>query len=313
MTISIQSKRRPPLITEIHHQRHFAWRFSVALAAGLIAACILSPFAAWGLAAAGLRFPFPRIFDRTMMVALLIALLGAARSLGLVELIGEGFDDPLAHRYEMATGFAISLTVIGMLFALAVFARCGHLPPLLQLLTRVAKYLPAAILIGIIEEAFFRAFLLGGLRPGCGSRIALIASSAIYAFAHILRSPAHIHLSGFHPWAGWQNLALSADRLMHPFMVVPVLIGLFLLGIVLGEAFILSRRVYLSIGLHAGFVLGAKTWPLVVSHPPPRWLAGPGPVPLIAAPAAWAAALLIAVILLRLTPTTNFPPQGTEV
>jgi hypothetical protein len=105
-------------------------------------------------------------------------------------------------------------------------------------------------------------------------------------------------LTGYHPLAGFKNLALSAARLGHPLAVLPVVIGLFLLGIVLGEAFILSGRVYFSIGLHAGFVIGAKTWPLVVDHlAVPRWLAGPGPVPLIAAPAAWIAAIIIAGVL----------------
>ncbi|MGH8338317.1 MAG: lysostaphin resistance A-like protein, partial [Gammaproteobacteria bacterium] len=163
---------------------------------------------------------------------------------------------------------------------------------------RALKYTAAAILIGVIEEAFFRAFLLAGIRADYGPRTALIASALIYAVAHVLRSPAHIYLTGYHPLAGFHNLALSATRLAHPLQVLPVLIGLFLLGIVLGEAFMLTGKVYFSIGLHAGFVIGAKTWPLVVDHSAvPRWLAGPGPVPLIAAPAAWTAALIIAIAL----------------
>jgi uncharacterized protein len=288
---------------------HFARLFAVALIAGLIAASIVAPFAAWGLAAAGFHFPFPRIFDRTMMATLMIALLVSARGLRLIELLRGGFADPLAHRGEFAAGLVLSLAVIAILFVLASVAGYGHLLPLLPLLARAAKYAAAAMLIGIIEEAFFRAFLLGGLRSAWSNRAALIASAAIYAFAHILRSPAHIYLIGFQPWAGWRNLALSAGQLTHPLVVMPVLIGLFLLGIVLGEAFLGSGRVYLSIGLHAGFVIGAKTWPIVVSHPPPRWLAGPGPVPLIAAPAAWAAAIAIAIALPRFLQAGSSAPR----
>lgn len=277
---------------------HFVSRFAVALIAGLIAAAILSPFAAWGLAAAGWHFPFPRIFDRTMMAALLIALLVFARRLDLVGLLREGFARPLAHSREFALGLGLSLGVIAILFALAAAAGCGHLLPVLPLIGRALKYSAAAILIAVIEEAFFRAFLLAGIRADHGPRIALIASSLVYAVAHILRSPAHIYLSGYYPLAGFQNLALSAARLAHPMEVLPVLIGLFLLGIVLGQAFMLTGKVYFSVGLHAGFVIGAKTWPLVVDHlGVPRWLAGPGPVPLIAAPAAWVAALIIAIAL----------------
>jgi membrane protease YdiL (CAAX protease family) len=277
---------------------HFASRFALALIAGLIAAAILSPFVAWGLAVAGWHFPFPRIFDRTMMVTLLIGLLLAARRLDLGGLLREGFTRPLAHRREFALGLALSLGVIAILFAFAAIAGCGHLLPLLPLIGRALKYTAAAILIGVIEEAFFRAFLLAGLRSDYGWRVALSASALVYAAVHVLRSPAHIYLSGYYPLAGFQNLALSAARFTHPTEMLPVLIGLFLLGIVLGQAFMLTGKVYCSIGLHAGFVIGAKTWPLVVDHlAVPRWLAGPGPVPLIAAPAAWVAAIIIAVAL----------------
>ena len=277
---------------------HFVLRFGLALLAGLIAAAILSPFAAWGLAAIGLHFPFPRIFDRTVMATLLIALLVYARRLSLLEFLREGFARPLADRREFGIGLAVSLGVILILFALTAAAGCGSLLPILPLAERALKYTAAALLIAVIEEAFFRAFLLAGIRFEYGQRAALIASAMVYALVHVLRSPAHIYLSGYHPMAGFQNLALSAARLGHPVEVMPVLIGLFVLGIVLGEAFILTGKVYLSIGLHAGFVIGAKTWPLVVGHQvAPRWLAGPGPVPLIAAPAAWTAAIIIAAVL----------------
>ena len=53
----------------------------------------------------------------------------------------------------------------------------------------------------------------------------------------------------------------------------------------LGEAFLLTRRAYFSLGVHAGFVLGAKTWRVAVSGGIPQWLAGPGSVPLVGAPA----------------------------
>ena len=244
-----------------------------------------------------------------MMTTLLIAMLLFARRLRLLELLREAFAHPLSHRTEFAWGLATSLGVILILFALAAMAGCGHLRPVLPLLERTAKYASAAILIGTVEEAFFRAFLLGGIRSDHGSRTALLASALVYALVHVLRSPAHIYLSGYHPLAGFQNLALSAGRLSHPSAALPVVIGLFLLGIVLGEAFVLSGKVYFSIGLHAGFVIGAKTWPIVVDHlVVPRWLAGPGPVPLIAAPAAWIAAVIIAVVL----PLTMQPCAGSQ-
>jgi membrane protease YdiL (CAAX protease family) len=75
--------------------------------------------------------------------------------------------------------------------------------------------------------------------------------------------------------------------------------GLFLLGLVLGVAFTLTGRIWLSAGIHAGLVLGAKTWPVITQGgmPLPRWLAGAGPVPLIAAPAGWGLAIVMLMLL----------------
>jgi hypothetical protein len=68
---------------------------------------------------------------------------------------------------------------------------------------------------------------------------------------------------------------------------------------VLGEAFLLTGSVYLSMGLHAGFVLGAKLWPKIVlgRTAMPWWIAGVGPVPMIGGAAAWVVAIVILVLL----------------
>jgi hypothetical protein len=58
---------------------------------------ILAPAAAAAGAALGLRFPFPRIFDRTVMVTLLAALLIWSRALGFGALMRAGFAAPRAN------------------------------------------------------------------------------------------------------------------------------------------------------------------------------------------------------------------------
>ena len=79
-----------------------------------------------------------------------------------------------------------------------------------------------------------------------------------------MRSPAHFYVTGYEPAAGLITLAHSIDQFTDPATAIPTLIGLFLLGIVLGEAYILTGSVYFSIGLHSGFVLGAKLWPKII-------------------------------------------------
>jgi CAAX protease family protein len=262
---------------------------------------IISPFAASALAALGFRFPFPRIFDRTVMVTLLAAMLLWSRSMGFGVLIREGFAAPRANLLRFLIGLAIAVAAIAMLFALAFASGAGATVSYGALAARALKFVVPAIAIAVIEEGFFRAFLLGGMRRDFGACVALIVTSAIYAVVHLVRSPAHYYLVGFHPAAGLQNLGASAAQLGHPIAAAPTVIGLFLLGMVLGEAFLTTGTVWFSIGLHAGFVLGAKTWPLIAhgGAPVSRWIAGPGPVPLIAAPAAWAVALALFLIIPR--------------
>lgn len=279
--------------------KSFTAKFAIALVIGLAAAVIIAPFAGLAVARAGFRIPFPRIFDRVVMLALFGVIVYAARALGLVALLCEGFRRPRAGVSRAILGFAVAILVMAILFATAfalgaaregAIARAGHL---------LAKYLLAAIAIGILEEAFFRAFLFGGMCEDFGRTGALIVSAAVYALAHLVRSPAHFYVTGLDLTAGVRTLAGSSAQFAHPATALPTLFGLFLLGIVLVQAYIVTGSVYFSIGLHSGFVLGSKLWPKMIAERAmlPGWLAGWGHQPLISGAAAWAAALIIFAIL----------------
>jgi membrane protease YdiL (CAAX protease family) len=286
--------------------RHFTLTVLAALGVGLAAAVVMAPLAAMAVAAAGWRFPFPRVFDRTVMVTVFCALALCARRLGLWGFLRQSFSPSRRHYQQAIAGLALATAAMAVLFSLAAIA--SGKATVLQVFVHALAYLPAAIVIGLLEEGFFRAFLLGGMEGDIGSLGALLASSAIFALIHILRSPARFYLTGLHPAAGAEVLLASAARIGHPQNAAALWVGLFLLALVLGEAFLLTRRVYCSIGLHAGFVLGAKTWRLTESRAVPWWLAGTGPVGLLAAPAAWAIAMiLLAVLPLCLGVTRGVP------
>jgi len=298
--------------------KSFTAKFAIALVAGLIAAVVVAPIAAVAVASAGWRFPFPRIFDRTVMATLFLAMLWAARDLQLGSLLAHGFKHPAKESsLRVLRGLAVSFCTIAILFALAITAGGSGAADFGKVASKIPSYILSAIAIAIIEEGFFRAFLLGGMRRDFGNIGALLASSAFYAVAHLVRSPARFYVTQFEPAAGLMTLAHSMDQLSHPATAIPTLIGLFLLGIVLGEAYLLTGSVYFSIGLHCGFVLGAKLWPKIILNRAtlPWWIAGAGPVPLIAGAAAWAIALVILLSLRPLTgarkpPSVGIAPNG---
>jgi len=281
----------------------FTLRLTIALLLAAAAAALIAPFAATAIAAAGYHFPFPRIFDRTVMLTLAVMLTLWARPLGIARRLRRGFARPLDNLGALLRGLLVAAAVIAILLTLgAAFGgrdamRAG------ELLARAPKYVAGAILIAIIEEGFFRAFMLGGMIEDFGRTGGLAISAAVYALAHLVRSPARFYLASLDVTAGFHNLYASLAQLTHPAAAVPALVGLFLLGLVLGEAFLLTGNVYFSAGLHAGLVIGVKLWPY--SDAPgvalPHWIAGYGRPALISGAAAWVMALVLLALVPRLT------------
>lgn len=290
----------------------FTLTLTLALIIALGSAAIVAPLAAVAVAAAGFHFPFPRIFDRTVMVTLLLAMLLFARRLRLVPLLRTGFHDPAGNLGVALRGLVVAMTGTATLLACAFLLGAHGGSHLGEYVARTPKYVLSAVAIAVIEEGFFRAFLLGGMTDDFGRRAALAVSSAIYALTHLVRAPAHFYLTGFHPLAGVQNLEQSLSQLAHPATALPALLGLFLLGLVLGEAFVVTGTVYFSMGLHAGFVIGVKLWPMVFTPGVtlPRWLIGYRHFPLISGFAAWAILLMLLALVPALARRGRPAPIG---
>lgn len=283
----------------------FTLRLAIVIVASAIAAAIVAPFAGAMVAALGFHFPFPRIFDRTMMVVVAVAIIVQLRQLRVLPILRSGFDRPLRNLRRATRGFLIAIAAVAALIYVAVILGAHANETSTGIWRAIPNYFLSAIVIAVIEEAFFRAFLLVGMEGDFGRTPALIVSSAIYSIAHLVRSPAKFYLSGIHPLAGFETLGMSIAHIANLSQTLPTFIGLFLLGIVLGEAFLQTGTVYFPIGLHAGFVLGAKLWPRMTSAGValPGWLRGYGSQPLISGLAAWVIAIAILLLIRPLTRT----------
>lgn len=287
-----------------------------ALVAAAVLAAAITPAVAWLVARAGFRFPFPRIFDRVVMVTMLAAMVALAKPLRLMALLREGVRWSPASLRQTARGIVAGACAIGVLFALAVALGAHGGPQTAKILGRLPKYLLGAIAVAVIEESFFRAFLLGGMIDDFGRTGALFVSSAFYAVAHIVRAPAHFYISDFEPAAGLHNLLASLRALAHPLASAPTLFGLMLLGLVLGSAFLKSGTVYFSAGLHGALVLGAKSFRALKTPRVrlPRWLSGYGRIALISGVAGWLAALVLLALvpLIVVAEKDSAPPISDE-
>ncbi len=115
-----------------------------------------------------------------------------------------------------------------------------------RLLRRLAGVPPTAVLVAVVEELLFRGMLLAGLLETLDARVALPIGVAAFAGAHYIRPVKRY-------WTFPGHVAL---------------------GILLCTAFVLTKALWLSIGLHAGGVLVLMGVRPLIRYTGPAWLVG---------------------------------------
>lgn len=122
----------------------------------------------------------------------------------------------------LLVGFALFSVMTGIVALLGGFEVLGLRGGIGQLWT----YLAIAIVSGVSEEALFRGILQRHLEAMLGSWAALAITSALFGAAHLGNEDA--------TWFSSLAIALEA-------------------GILLGAAYMLTRRLWLAIGIHAAW------------------------------------------------------------
>src|SRR5262245_4552180 len=126
---------------------------------------------------------------------------------------------------------------------------------------RFGKVLLATISVPFIEETFFRGIVLGLLLRTGRKLLSVIAVSALFAAVHFLKG------SEWEPpivtWtSGFQSIGDAFAGFGDPMMVLAAFATLFVIGCILADARVLTRSLWLPIGLHAGWIFasGAFSW-----------------------------------------------------
>lgn len=168
---------------------------------------------------------------------------------------------------NLLTGFALS--VVSFVFLLTLIAAADvYTPyfrlPLAESLSRLAGALASGVFAGFMEEIFFRGLMFLGL----------------YDRDRPLRA----------------NL-LSNLRLL------PGICGLFLIGMVLSYALARTGNLYLSVGLHAGWIVGLKMIRVFgdFSREQLGWAFGAIDRKIISGVATWIGVLLVGLAVRQLT------------
>jgi membrane protease YdiL (CAAX protease family) len=245
----------------------------VKLAAYFIATVVLgaifAPILFWSaqsLAAHGVfsflaKYDFETFFHRALLVAAVLLLWPLLRVSHVRCLADLGLAPNSRWGRDLCAGAVISvvpLLLCGLvLIAFHVYAlRHSFAWP------RFGKMLMASITVPFIEEAFFRGIVLGLLLRTGRKYIAIFAVSLIFAAVHFLKAPDRT--SEIVTWtSGFSSIAHAFDGIMDPLMLAPALATLFFIGWILADARVLAHSLWLSIGLHAGWIFASGTFSLL--------------------------------------------------
>lgn len=210
------------------------------------------------------RADFDRYFNRAMLVTAILLLYPFIRS--LKDHTKTVIKPPLTTRLnpgkqgwkDLFIGFIYALGYMCIMFMLLY--QLGWLTLKLDpksLSSALTSALSTAFIVSIIEEWLFRgvlfALLLRSLRP----KTAIIGLSVFFAAVHFLK-PLNEIADPTSALAGFELLGQIGLTFLNPEFIIGVFLTLFLVGVILGYARHTTGYIWLSIGLHAGWVFSMK-------------------------------------------------------
>lgn len=289
-------------------------RLALYLLSAIALTCLIAPLFSvgadwftnrWPALASG-RIPFNRVFNRAFMVAAVLLFVFFRRWLippGLKELFRANISTASG---DLLTGLALALGSTALLVCAMVAA--DIFTPFLRLeladaMERVATALLAGIFAGTIEEIFFRGILFTGLRAQGSAARAYLIANLFYSLLHFVKPGQHYFVDGLDLTAGFRHLAYIFTPFYDPLPLLPGIFGLFLIGVVLSYAVERTGKLYLAIGLHAGWVIAIKTMRLFGDFTREQlgWQFGSSEPKIVSGVATWAGFLLVGLAVYYLT------------
>lgn len=205
-----------------------------------------------------LDYPPERVMGRLAQALILIGIWPLLVRLQLAErtALGYGVQRPLFLR-ALGVGWVLGvLILLGLASALLGLGVRVPDPDPLSWSWIAAKALQALIgglLIGIIEETFFRGALFAAIRRREGLAPAVLWSSALYAAVHVMKPgalPPEVTFGWAGSWTMFQGIFLDAFQWRH----LDTVLALLMVGIFLALVRERTGHIGWCIGLHAGWV-----------------------------------------------------------
>ncbi len=236
------------------------------IVAAFLLACITAPWIFNGLIALGRNVAvleelrdlrFEEIISRLVLIYLILGFYPAVRLGGASSFAPLGLTRDVPRIRAIGRGWLLGVVSVGALYVLgAVTGILVWAPDSWgRLVGRIIGYFIGGLLIGVIEEVFFRGALFGLLRRLVHWVPAALAVSAFFSFVHFLRpdSPTGI------VYGEWYTGFALVPHMFHttdqPGFYIPFALTLFVMSLVLCVLYRRHGHLYMIIGLHAGWVL----------------------------------------------------------
>ena len=190
-------------------------------------------------------------------------------------LLSYGFSSGRAGIRQLFFGVFVGLAALGLMLVIGLASGVCHIaitPNHAKLWLIILGFIPASVIVSVLEELVFRGFILQQLLT-YSTLLAVISSSGLYALVHLKT------------WTVGMPTVLELG-------------GLFLLGSILSVSYLKTNQLYCAVGLHASLAYGARVNKLLIEFESSavNWLVGTSR--LVDGIANWVVLLVIGGILL---------------
>ena len=237
------------------------------IAVVFLGGALLAPWLYWLAQSFATEFPkiagqpFHRFVDRALLGLALISLWPLLKSLGATSAREVGLVSPAGQGRRLAGGLFLGFLSLAVVAGLTLAIGARHLNESLTAARVAERFFTAAltaVVVAVLEEILFRGGIFGGLRRVFDWRLALVASSMIYAIVHFLaRTGDPLQVKWF---SGFRQLGLMLGGFADVHQTVPGFFNLTLAGLLLGLGYQRTRNLYFSMGLHAGWIFWLKSY-----------------------------------------------------
>jgi len=205
---------------------------------------------------------FQRYFNRSTLVAALALLWPAARLLHVRHNELPGLWPALGDLRDSGLGFLLGVVPLlamgGILVAMGVFKQ----NPKAVFASLAANAAVAAVAVALLEEWLFRGAITGIVGRSLPPRRTLVFVAVLFAVLHFMQPPETWRVAddAVNAGTGLQLAGAILGRLLDPGAFAGAFLTLLAIGLLLGWARLVTGRLWLGIGMHAGWVFALKAF-----------------------------------------------------